>query len=153
MARKRRGDGRGDYEGFSTWLRGALERAGYASPGQRGGLTRLAADADVSLSTLSKYQSGESLPDVDSMARLAPYLHTNVREMLLKSGLVLESELVTDTDPLVDPVIDKIYATDLPIEVRRQRAEDFLRRVADARRLAQVELDDDLTHQQDKEAP
>ena len=142
-----------DYAGFSSWLRDAMRRRGYEVDGPRaGGQQRLATDAGVSPGAISKYLTGKSLPRVDEMVKLAPYLGTTVREMLLRSGKVLEEDLVAATgNPLVDPVLDRIYGLDhLPIEVRKARAEDFLRRVADARKLTEAELDEDLTRHQQK---
>lgn len=144
---------RDDYHGFSAWFRDTMRRRGYDIDGTRaGGQQRLAADAGVTPSAISKYATGKSIPRVEEMVKLAGPLATTVREMLLRSGRVLESDLVAPTgNPVVDPVLDRIYGLEhLPIEVRKARAEDFLRRVADARRLTEAELEDDLTRYQPK---
>lgn len=145
---------RDDPQGFGNWFAAGMRRVGYHLDGPRaGGLTRLATESGVSLAVISKIVGGHRIPDVRTMVKIAPLLHTTVREMLLRTGRVLESDLVAETgNPIVDPVIDRIYASDLPIEVRRHRAEDFLRRVEDARRLAELELGEDLTRHQEEQA-
>lgn len=151
MANRERAD---DPHGFSQWLRDQMRRNGYEIDGGRaGGQKKLAEDSGVSKTVISHMMNGERIPDVQTMVKIAPCLGTTVREMLLRSGRVIESDLVADTgNPVVDPVLDKIYATDLPIEIRHQRAQDFLRRVEDARRLAEMELEDDLTRHQGEQA-
>ena len=145
---------RDDPEGFSRWFLDRMRRSGYEIDGPRaGGQTKLADDSGVSNTVISHMMKGTRIPDVQTMVKIAPCIGTSVREMLLRSGRVLESDLVADTgNPLVDPILDKIYATDLPVEIRKQRADDFLRRVDDARRLAELELEEDLTRHQEKEA-
>ncbi len=148
MASKQRRD---DYDGFAQWFREAMIRRGYSVDGPRaGGMTRLAADADISLSAVSKFVNGKMLPEVPTMVKLAAPLGVSIREMLLRTGRVLEGDLVADTgNPLVDPVLDRIYGLDhLPVEVRKARAEDFLRRVEEARQLTEYELARDLTAHQ-----
>jgi transcriptional regulator with XRE-family HTH domain len=145
---------RDDPQGFGAWFVTLMRRNGYPIDGTRaGGPTRLAEDSDVSLAVISKIMNGQRIPDVQTMVKLAPHLGTNVREMLLRTGRVLDSDLVADTgNPLVDPMLDKIYGLEhLPIEVRKARAEDFLRRVEEARRLAEFELEADLrAHQAER---
>lgn len=143
MARERHDD----YQGFSTWVVGLMRKNGYALDGPRaGGQTRLSALSGVSNTVISHIINGRRIPDVQTMVKLAPHLGTTVREMLLHSGRVLEEDLVPSVgNPLIDPVLDRIYAMDyLPIEVRKARADDYLRRVEDARRLAEAELADDM---------
>lgn len=145
---------RDDYEGFSQWFRDTMRRRGYDIDAARaGGQQRLAADAGLTPGAISKYMAGKSIPGVKEMVKLAGPLQTSVREMLLRTGRVLDSDLVADTgNPLVDPMLDKIYGLEhLPIEVRKARAEDFLRRVEEARRLAEFELEADLrAHQAER---
>lgn len=148
MASKQRHD---DYAGFSKWFRQTMIRRGYALEGPRaGGMTQLATDAEISLSAVSKFLNGKMLPEVPTMVKLAGPLNATIREMLLHTGRVLEEDLVADTgNPLVDPVLDRIYSLEhLPIEVRKARAEDFLRRVEEARRLTEYELEKDLMDHQ-----
>lgn len=147
MARERRDD----YQGFSTWFVALMRKKGYAVDGNRaGGQTKLAEDSGVSNTVISHMMNGRRIPDVQTMVKIAPALGTTVREMLLRSGRVLEEDLVASTgNPLIDPMLDKIYSLDyLPIEVRKARAEDFLRRVEEAKRLAEFELEEDLRRYQ-----
>jgi transcriptional regulator with XRE-family HTH domain len=140
-----------DPEGFGAWFVTLMRRNGYPVDGNRaGGPTRLAAESGVSLAVISKIMNGQRIPDVQTMVKFSPHLGTTVREMLLRSGRVLEEDLVAPTgNPNVDPVLDRIYGLDhLPIEVRKARAQDFLRRVEDARRLTEAELAEDLTRYQ-----
>lgn len=142
---------RDDYEGFSRWLRDTMRKRGYDVDGPRaGGQQKLAADAAVTPGAISKYMAGKSLPRIEEMVKLAAPLGVSVRELLLRTGRVLDSDLVENTgDPLVDPMLDKIYSQDyLPIDVRKARAEDFKRRVEEARRLAEFELEQDLRRHQ-----
>lgn len=141
-----------DYEGFSTWFRERMRRSGYDIDTKRaGGQKKLAEDSGVSNTVISHMMNGTRIPDVQTMVKVAPRLGTNVREMLLRSGRVLEEELPAPTgNALVDPVLDRIYGLEhLPLEVRKQRAQDFLRRVEDAKRLTEAELDEDLTRHQE----
>ncbi len=143
MARERHDD----YAGFSSWFVTLMRKKGYAVDGPRaGGQAKLAEDSGVSNTVISHMMNGRRIPDVQTMVKVAPLLGTNVREMLLRSGRVLEEDLVADTgNPLVDPMLDKIYSLEhLPIEVRKARAEDFLRRVEEAKRLVEYELEEDL---------
>lgn len=140
-----------DYTGFSTWLRAAMRRRGYDVDSPRGGgQQQLAADSGLSTGAISKYLGGKSLPRVEEMVKLAGPLETTVREILLRSGRVLEEDLAPETgDPRIDPVVDRIYALEhLPIEVRKARVEDFKRRVEEALRLTEYELEQDLTRNQ-----
>jgi transcriptional regulator with XRE-family HTH domain len=142
-----------DYAGFSAWLRGTMRRNGYEVDGPRpGGQQRLAADTGLSPAAISKYMTGKSLPGVQEMVKLAGPLGTTVRELLLRTGRVLEEDLVADTgNPLIDPMLDTIYGMDyLPMATRKARAEDFLRRVEDARRLTEHELEDDMRRHQEE---
>jgi transcriptional regulator with XRE-family HTH domain len=137
---------RDDYAGFSVWFVGLMRKRGYNVDGPRaGGQAKLSEDSGVSNTVISHMMNGRRIPDVQTMVKLGPYLGTTVREMLLHSGRVLEKDLVASTgDPLVDPMLDKIYSLDyLPMSVRKARAEDFLRRVADARRMAELEILED----------
>lgn len=139
---------REDRAGFSTWFRDTMRRRGYDIDAPRGGgQKQLASDSGVSDGAISKILSGESIPKVELMAKLADALGVTLREMLLRSGKALPDDLVADSgNPIVDPMLDKIYAMQwLPIDRRKQRAEDYLRRVDDAVRLAEMELEADRT--------
>jgi len=146
---------RDDYAGFSAWFVGLMRKRGYSVDGPRaGGQAKLSEDSGVSNTVISHMMNGRRIPDVQTMVKLAPYLSTTVREMLLHSGRVLEEDLVASTgDPLVDPMLDKIYSLDyLPMDVRKARAKDFLRRVADARRMAELEILEDARRLEDSGA-
>lgn len=92
-----RGDRAGEpsrLEEFAAWLEGLMRAQGYAIDTPRGGgRSRLADDAGVHRAAVSRLLGRQSMPDLETMRRLALVLGVSVREMLIRSGKVLESEL------------------------------------------------------------
>jgi transcriptional regulator with XRE-family HTH domain len=81
-------------ESFSAWLRQRAESAGYRFDGPRsGGLSRLAEDAGVTISVISRALTGERMPDLQTLRSLSGPLRTNLREMLIESGQATEVDL------------------------------------------------------------
>jgi transcriptional regulator with XRE-family HTH domain len=74
---------------FASYVRQAALDAGYSIDSPRGGdKTRLANDAGMSLTTLSRLLSGERMPDARYFAPLAKALKVDLQELLVQSGIV-----------------------------------------------------------------
>jgi transcriptional regulator with XRE-family HTH domain len=79
---------------FAGWLEGLMRERGYAIDAPRGGgRSRVADDAGVHRAAVSRLLGRQSMPDLETMRRLALVLGVSVREMLIRSGKVPESEL------------------------------------------------------------
>ncbi|WP_405019602.1 helix-turn-helix domain-containing protein [Kitasatospora sp. NBC_00070] len=73
---------------FAEYVTSAARKAGYDIDGPRGGgKTKLARDAGVSLSTISRLLSGERAPDPENFEGLARALGVDLRELLVRSGI------------------------------------------------------------------
>jgi transcriptional regulator with XRE-family HTH domain len=74
---------------FADYVRQAALAAGYDIDSPRGGdKTRLATDAGMSLTTLSRLLSAERMPDARYFAGLAKALKVNLSDLLVQSGII-----------------------------------------------------------------
>lgn len=108
---------------LSAYLKALARRRGYNIDAARGGdKGRLAADAGISLTTLSRALNEGRTPDTRALAGLAKALEVDFEEFLVDGG-VIPPELATrrsyPTQPLrgrpafsLDDVADEMHATD-----------------------------------------
>jgi transcriptional regulator with XRE-family HTH domain len=79
---------------LAAYVREAALRAGYEIDSPRSGaMTRLANDAGMSITTLSRLLSGERMPDARYFAALAKALRVPLTELLVQSGIIPEENL------------------------------------------------------------
>lgn len=79
---------------FAEWLRAQMHARGYPTePPRAGGPTRLAEDADVSLSVISRALNEGRTPDVDSLRNIGHVLGYSLGEMLIRAGKATADEL------------------------------------------------------------
>lgn len=86
---------------FAAWLQSAMRAAGYDIDSQRGGGRNALADAlGIAKSTVTRWLSGEVLPDARYLAPLAKALHLTVAQVLAGSGLAPAEETQPADAPL-----------------------------------------------------
>ncbi len=79
---------------FAEWLRAQMKSRGYPTePARAGGRTRLADDAGVSLSVISRALNEGRTPDVDSLRNIGHVLGYSLGEMLIRAGKATADEL------------------------------------------------------------
>ncbi|MFJ8743454.1 helix-turn-helix domain-containing protein [Embleya sp. NPDC127516] len=79
---------------YARWVYDRAVERGYDLDSPRGGgRSQLAADAGMSASSVGRLLKAETMPDLDSMIRLAKVLNVEVREMLIRSGKLTEEDL------------------------------------------------------------
>ncbi|WP_336319438.1 helix-turn-helix transcriptional regulator [Streptomyces lavendofoliae] len=84
----------GELEEFTAWIEGVIRRQGYDIDSPRGGgKSRLADEAGVHRAAITRLLQGQSMPDLETMRRLAHVLRIPVRDMLIKSGRLTEEDL------------------------------------------------------------
>lgn len=110
---------------FAEWLRAHMEASGYGTSGDRpGGQSRLAADAGLMPSTLSRALSGQSVPSLDALLRIAKALGVPPADALRAGGFdaiaeVLELEMSSPSGASPDPIAARIeHAAALTAEQR-----------------------------------
>ncbi|MFP8884675.1 helix-turn-helix domain-containing protein [Streptomyces mangrovi] len=83
-----------DLEAFATWIEGLIRERGYDIDSPRGGgKSRLADAAGVHRAAITRLLQRHSMPDLETMRRLARVLRVPVREMLVRSGQLTPDEL------------------------------------------------------------
>ncbi|MFC7217096.1 helix-turn-helix domain-containing protein [Streptomyces polyrhachis] len=83
-----------DPDGFATWIEQLLRERGYDIDSPRGGgKSRLADEAGVHRAAITRLLQRQSLPDLETMRRLAWALKVPVRDMLIRSGQLTAEEL------------------------------------------------------------
>ncbi|MFD9075890.1 helix-turn-helix domain-containing protein [Streptomyces lasiicapitis] len=89
------GRGRGDgLDEFAAWVEELMRRRGYDIDSPRGGgKSKLADDAGVHRAGVSRLLQRQSMPDLETMRRLAVVLDVSLRDMLIRSGRLTEDDL------------------------------------------------------------
>lgn len=89
------GRGRGDgLDEFAAWVEELMRRRGYDIDSPRGGgKSKLADDAGVHRAGVSRLLQRQSMPDLETMRRLAVVLDVPLRDMLIRSGRLTEDDL------------------------------------------------------------
>ncbi|WP_328318858.1 helix-turn-helix transcriptional regulator [Streptomyces sp. NBC_00388] len=79
---------------FTAWIEDVIRQRGYDIDSPRGGgKSRLADEAGVHRAAITRLLQRQSMPDLETMRRLAHALDVPVREMLIRSGRLTEDEL------------------------------------------------------------
>lgn len=79
---------------FAGWIEGLLRVRGYDIDSPRGGgRSKLADDAGVHRAAVSRLLQRQSMPDLETMRRIAAVLGVPLREMLIRSGRLTEDDL------------------------------------------------------------
>jgi transcriptional regulator with XRE-family HTH domain len=79
---------------FAGWVEGLLRGRGYDIDSPRGGgRSKLADDAGVHRAAVSRLLQRQSMPDLETMRRVAAVLGVPLREMLIRSGRLTEHDL------------------------------------------------------------
>ncbi|MEU9955934.1 helix-turn-helix transcriptional regulator [Streptomyces sp. NPDC050982] len=79
---------------FAGWIEGLLRARGYDIDSPRGGgRSKLADDAGVHRAAVSRLLQRQSMPDLETMRRIAAVLGVPLREMLIRSGRLTEDDL------------------------------------------------------------
>ncbi|MGD9485035.1 helix-turn-helix transcriptional regulator [Streptomyces sp. TRM70308] len=83
-----------DMEDFAAWIEGMIRDRGYDIDSPRGGgKSKLADAAGVHRAAITRLLQRHSMPDLETMRRLARVLRVPVREMLIRSGQLTSEEL------------------------------------------------------------
>ncbi len=86
---------------FAGWVEGLMRRRGYDIDSPRGGgKSRIADEAGVHRAAVTRLLQRQSMPDLETMRRIAPLLGVSVRDMLIRSGRVTPEELPLAVDLL-----------------------------------------------------
>ena len=87
-------------DAFAAWIEGLMRERGYTIDSPRGGgKSRLADDAGVHRAAVSRLLKRQSMPDLETMRRLAVALGVPVRDMLIRSGRLTEADLPVGGGP------------------------------------------------------
>ncbi|GAA1358088.1 helix-turn-helix domain-containing protein [Streptomyces beijiangensis] len=83
-----------ELEGFADWIESLMRLRQYDIDSPRGGgKSKLADDAGVHRAAVSRLLQRQSMPDLETMRRLAAVLGVPLRDMLIRSGRLSESDL------------------------------------------------------------
>ncbi|MGW0118272.1 helix-turn-helix domain-containing protein [Streptomyces sp. NPDC003327] len=86
---------------FAGWVEGLMRARGYDIDSPRGGgKSRIADEAGVHRAAVTRLLQRQSMPDLETMRRMAPLLGVSVRDMLIRSGRVSPEELPLAADLL-----------------------------------------------------
>nr|WP_206442695.1 helix-turn-helix transcriptional regulator [Streptomyces boncukensis] len=86
-------------ESFATWIEQVIRERGYDIDSPRGGgKSQLADAASVHRAAITRLLQRQSMPDLETMRRLARVLRVPIRDMLVRSGQLTPEEL-----PLREP--------------------------------------------------
>lgn len=97
----------GGLEEFAGWVEGLMRRQGYDIDSPRGGgKSKLADDAGVHRAAVSRLLQRQSMPDLETMRRLAGVLDVPLRDMLIRSGRLSEDDLPLAAKQQTDPTGD-----------------------------------------------
>jgi transcriptional regulator with XRE-family HTH domain len=89
---------------FAGWVESLMRRQGYDIDSPRGGgKSKLADDAGVHRAAVSRLLQRQSMPDLETMRRLAGVLGIPLREMLIRSGRLSEEDLPIAGRQQADP--------------------------------------------------
>jgi transcriptional regulator with XRE-family HTH domain len=108
---------------FEQWLHDQLTARGYDLTGPRsGGKTKFAEDSGISPSTVGRLLRGDMrVTDMDVLALLATALEVPLGEVLVRNGIISETELVAVQNPTTGPrrltaeqAADELGITDEP---------------------------------------
>ncbi|MFE3827317.1 helix-turn-helix domain-containing protein [Streptomyces sp. NPDC059092] len=109
-----------DLDQFAAWVEELIRRRGFDIDSPRGGgKSRLADEAGVHRAAITRLLHRQSMPDLETTRRLARVLGVPVRDMLIRSGRLTESDL-----PLPDARQLSDGAGAGPYEVRRLTIEE-----------------------------
>ncbi|NWF26939.1 helix-turn-helix transcriptional regulator [Streptomyces sp. PKU-EA00015] len=90
-------------EEFAGWIEELLRGRGYDIDSPRGGgKSKLADDAGVHRAAVSRLLQRQSMPDLETMRRIAVVLGVPLREMLIRSGRLSEQDLPLAEGQLAD---------------------------------------------------
>ena len=110
---------------FSAWLRTRMEAGAYATQGSRpGGQVRLAKDAGLTASIISRALGGQSVPAPEAVLQLAKTLGSSPVEAFRAAGYdamadLIEASPAAPSDGQLDPVAARIeHAAGLTPEQR-----------------------------------
>ncbi|MGW9041217.1 helix-turn-helix domain-containing protein [Streptomyces lydicus] len=108
---------------FADWLRDQLTRRGYDLRPKGGGQTRFAKDSGIGGATISRILSGQGATDTAVLAKLASSLHLPLGEVLVRAGILDETELraVQHPTPGARRITPEQAARELGIEDDQQR--------------------------------
>ncbi|MCY0941570.1 MULTISPECIES: helix-turn-helix domain-containing protein [Streptomyces] len=83
-----------ELDAFAAWIEGLMRERGYDIDAPRGGgKSRIADEAGVHRAAVTRLLQRQSMPDLETMRRIAPLLGVSVRDMLVRSGRVSPEEL------------------------------------------------------------
>lgn len=82
-----------DPRAFANWLRAQLVSRGYDLGPRGGGQTRFSDDSGIGRATVSRMLGGQGATDTRVLALLAKALHLPLGEVLVRAGILDESEL------------------------------------------------------------
>ncbi|MEU6550417.1 helix-turn-helix transcriptional regulator [Streptomyces sp. NPDC046915] len=100
-----------------------MRERGYVIDGPRGGgKSRLADDSGVHRAAVTRLLQRQSMPDLETMRRLAVVLGVPLRDMLIRSGRLSEDDLPLGPGPAADPAA-------APTAGRRLSPEEAARRM------------------------
>ncbi|MEU6928584.1 helix-turn-helix transcriptional regulator [Streptomyces sp. NPDC046385] len=86
---------------FAGWVERLMRARGYDIDSPRGGgKSRIADEAGVHRAAVTRLLQRQSMPDLETMRRIAPLLGVSVRDMLIRSGRVTPEELPLAEDLL-----------------------------------------------------
>ncbi|MBT2409548.1 helix-turn-helix transcriptional regulator [Streptomyces sp. ISL-12] len=90
---------------FAAWIEGLMRDRGYDIDSPRGGgKSRVADEAGVHRTAVTRLFQRQSMPDLETARRLARVLGVPVRDMLIRSGRLTADELVeTRSSPAFGP--------------------------------------------------
>lgn len=102
-----------ELDAFAAWVETLMRQRGYDIDSPRGGgKSRIADEAGVHRAAVTRLLQRQSMPDLETMRRIAPLLGVSVRDMLIRSGRVAAEEL-------------PMASQELPPGGRRPTIEDF----------------------------
>ncbi|MEU5343035.1 MULTISPECIES: helix-turn-helix domain-containing protein [Streptomyces] len=107
---------------FEQWLHDQLTARGYDLSGPRsGGKTKFSEKSGISPSTVGRLLSGTRVTDMDVLALLAAALEVPLGEVLVRNGIISETELIAVQNPATGPrtltpeqAADELGITDEP---------------------------------------
>ncbi|MFE9258964.1 helix-turn-helix domain-containing protein [Streptomyces sp. NPDC006879] len=83
-----------DLDQFAAWVEDLIRRRGFDIDSPRGGgKSRLADEAGVHRAAITRLLQRQSMPDLETTRRLAHVLDVPVRDMLIRSGRLTETDL------------------------------------------------------------
>ncbi|MGW4602698.1 helix-turn-helix domain-containing protein [Streptomyces sp. NPDC004532] len=89
---------------FATWLHDRLTAHGYDLSGPRsGGKSRFAQDSGISPSSVGRLLRGDRITDTDVLGRLATAVGVPLGEVLVRAGVINQSELTAVQAPETGP--------------------------------------------------